>query len=258
LKTEKVDVPESQWHIPPEQLTLGDGEVHVWRARLEQSISTIQRLEQTLAGDEQARAEQFRFQQDRLRFIVARGILRTILGQYLGRDPGTLQFRYSQYGKPALAEDIGSDSNSLLFNVAHSRGMALYAVTRKGISSIGIDIEYLDTSVPCEQIAERFFSPFEVRMLQAVSEEMRHVAFFSCWTRKEAYVKARGMGLSLDLKQFDVSVTPGEPVAILSSREESQNTSNWFLYDLFPDPGYMASLAVEGHPANITCWQWSK
>ncbi len=249
-------MPNSQWYTPPEQLTLGWEEVHVWRASLELQIPAVQRLEQSLADDEQARAEQFRFQKDRLHFIVARGILRSILGRYLGKEPRSIQLRYNTYGKPTLDEN--PDSNTLLFNVAHSKGIALYAVTRRGNSNIGIDVEYLDNSVPCEEIAKRFFSPMETRELLAVSKELRHVAFFSCWTRKEAYVKARGLGLSLDLKQFDVSVTPGKSAAILCSREESQNISSWSLYDLFPYPGYIAALAVEGHPAGITCWQWQE
>ncbi len=247
-----MNVSESIWHTPPGQLSLGREEVHVWRARLEHPASHIQALEQTLAADEQARARAFRFQKDRLHYIVARGILRSILGRYLGRDPHTLQFRYSEYGKPALAGD--PESNTLFFNVAHSHEIALYGVTRG--SKIGIDIEYIDMRVPSEQIAERFFSPSEVNMIRAVPKEMRHVAFFACWTRKEAYVKARGLGLSLDLKLFDVSVTPGETAEILRTREESEDISNWSLYDLFPDHDYRAALAVEGHPADIRCWQW--
>ena len=245
---------ESQWCTPPEQLALGREEVHVWRASLEQPGPDIQALEQLLASDEQARAEQFRFQKDRLHYIIARGTLRSILGRYLGKDPHTLRFSYSTFGKPALVQN--PDSNALFFNVTHSRGLALYGITRG--YTIGIDIEYLDAGVSCEQIAARFFSPLEVNMLRAVPKELQHAAFFACWTRKEAYIKARGMGLSLDLKAFDVSLLPGDPTAILGSREEALDISHWSLYDISPGPGYIGALAVEGHPATVICFQWQQ
>jgi len=245
---------ESQWYTPPEQLTLGREEVHVWRTSLEQPGPNIGALEQLLASDEQARAEQFRFQKDRLHYVIARGTLRSILGRYLGQDPRTLRFSYSEFGKPALVQNPGSDV--LFFNVTHSRGLAVYGIARG--FTVGIDVEYLDRRVSCEQIAARFFSPLEVNMLRAVPEELQHAAFFTCWTRKEAYIKARGMGLSLDLKAFDVSLLPGEPAAILRSREEALDVSKWSLYEISPGPGYIGALAVEGHPTAVTCFHWQE
>ena len=132
--------------------------------------------------------------------------------------------------------------------------MALYAITRS--RAIGIDLEHIRTDVACEPIAERFFSPYEVSMLRTVPTHMRPEAFFSCWTRKEAYLKARGMGLSLALSQFDVTVAPGESAALLSTREEDQDISRWSLRDLSPGFGYVAALAVEGHLSLLQCWQW--
>ncbi|TMC18669.1 MAG: 4'-phosphopantetheinyl transferase superfamily protein, partial [Chloroflexi bacterium] len=123
--------------------------------------------------------------------------------------------------------------------------------------NIGVDIEYMRMDIECEQIAVRFFSPSEVNMLLAVPKGVQHEAFFNCWTRKEAYIKGRGLGLSLDLNQFDVSLTPGEPAAILNIREEGQDVSRWSLHALSPGPGYKAALAIEGHPSNIKCWQWT-
>lgn len=245
---------ESHWQKPPEHLSLSSSEVHVWRAKLDSMASNVQTLVQILSSDEQARAGQFRFQQDRSHYIIARGILRSILGRYLYSDPHILKFSYSQQGKPTLVQD--QESDRLFFNVTHSHGMALYALARS--PGIGIDLEYLDTKVSYEQIAEQFFSPLEIRMLRAVPKEMQRVAFFSCWTRKEAYVKARGLGLSLALNQFDVSMTPGEPAALLATREESLDISKWSLYDLFPGPGYVAAIAFEGHPARVMRWQWQE
>src|SRR5439155_22463572 len=196
-----MSAPVSLWCSPPEILEVTCNEVHVWRATLDLPRSRVQSLEQTLAADERTRAEQFHFQKDRMHFIVARGLLRAILGRYLATNPCTLRFCYSQYGKPTLAREAGSDA-SLCFNVTHSHGLALYAITRN--RALGIDLEHIRMDVAYEPIAEHFFSPYEVRMLRTVPPHLRSAAFFSCWTRKEAYLKARGLGLSLPLSQFDV------------------------------------------------------
>ena len=247
-----MGTPKSLWCPAPEPLLLGPDEVHVWRATLDLPLSWVQTLQQTLAPEEQIRAAQFRFPKDRMRYIVAHGQLRAILARYLSRESHTLQFCYSQYGKPSLDREFGSDA--LSFSMTHSLGMALYTITRS--RDIGIDLEHIDTNVACNQIAERFFSAYEVSMLREVPKQIQHEAFFCCWTRKEAYLKARGTGLSLALSQFDVSVTPGGSVALLSTREEDQDIARWSLHDLSPDYGYVAALAVEGHSCRLKCWQW--
>lgn len=242
------------WDSPPEILELGHNEAHVWRTTLDLPISRVRSLEQTLTADEITRAEQFHFQKDRMHFIVARGLLRTILSRYLATNPRTLRFCYSQYGKPTLARESGSDA-SLCFNVTHSLGVVLYAITRS--RAIGIDLERIRLDVACESIAEHFFSPYEARILRTVPTDLRSEAFFRCWTRKEAYLKARGIGLSIALGQFDVSVLPGELAALLGTREKDQNISQWSLNDLYAGEGYVAALAVEGHP-HLQYWEWSE
>ena len=243
--------PMSSWSTSPEILLLSEGEAHVWRAWLDLPQPGIQALEQTLSDDERVRAQRFRFVKDRTHFIAARGLLRAILGRYLLREPQTLSFSYNAYGKPSLAEL--PEGEGLSFNVTHAQGMALYAVTRN--HAIGVDLEYIQRQMEWEAVAERFFSPYEVSMLRAVPSHTQHIAFFNCWTRKEAYIKARGMGLSLALDQFDVSLTPGEPAALLNIREEGQDIANWSLYDLYPGNDYIAALAVEGHASSLKCWQ---
>src|SRR5437588_9126981 len=183
-----MDAPEFEWTSPLEPLILGCDEVHIWRATLDLPPSDVQALEQILAADERSRANKFHFQKDRTHFVVARGILRAILGRYLSRDPRTLHFCYSQYGKPSLFSEGCSDP--LFFNVSHSHGMALYAITRN--FNIGVDIEYMRMDIECELIAVRFFSPSEAKMLLTVHKGARHEAFFNCWTRKEAYINGRG------------------------------------------------------------------
>ena len=260
----------SLWANPPEMPILAEAEIHVWRAMLDLPPSKIEALELILSADELARAQRFRFAKDRTHFIAARGQLRAILGRYLAREPQSLSFTYNDYGKPSLAsmparrtggrpqgsplrEPGVTQDDGLSFNVSHAQGMALYAFTRN--RAIGVDVEYIQSQMEWESIAEHFFSPYEVNVLKAVSPDMRPIAFFNCWTRKEAYIKARGMGLSLALDSFDVSLTPGEPAALLGIRENGQDIANWSLYALHPGSNYIAALAVEGHASSLQYWQ---
>jgi 4'-phosphopantetheinyl transferase len=241
------------WHPPPEDLTLSNADVHVWRACLDQAASCVQALQQTLCADELRRAARFHFPRDRRRFTVARGVLRHILGRYLRRPPAALEFRYSAYGKPALA--VGLEASGVRFNVSHSHEMALFAVTCG--REVGVDIEYLSREIRAEEIAERFFSARERADLHSLPAEVKHRAFFNCWTRKEAYIKAHGEGLSLPLDGFDVTLAPGEPAALLATRGDPREASRWALQALTPGPCYVAALAVEGRGWRATCWQWS-
>jgi len=234
-------------------LALASGEVHVWCATLDQPTSQFLRLAQTLSADEHVRADRYCFTRDRRHFIVGRALLRVILGGYLDVEPDRLRFGYSHHGKPSLAE--GSGGGILCFNVSHSQGLALYAVARD--RHVGVDLERTRPVDDLEQIAERFFSLREHAALRALPTQMKHEAFFNCWTRKEAYVKARGDGLSLPLDQFDVSLAPGEPARLLHNEREPQEVTRWSLQELTPAPGYIAALAVEGHAWQIRCWQWT-
>ena len=252
VKVTSTTSPVPSWGLPPETLILGSDEIHVWRVTLDQTTSQIESFRHTLAADEQAKAERFYFRRDREHFIVARGVLRALLGFYLNKAPGCLSFRYSSHGKPALAWESGGDP--VRFNLSHSHGVALYAVTRG--REVGIDLEYIRSDLAVEQIAERFFSRREIAMLRALPIDLRTYAFFLCWTRKEAYLKARGEGLSLPLDQFDVSLIPGEPAALLSTDCGSPEALRWSLQELTPAPGYVAALAAEGHGWGLACWQW--
>lgn len=241
------------WSPPPTNLILLSNEVHVWRAPLDLEAACTQTLQRTLSVDEQARAARFHFPKDRARFIVARGVLRAILGRHLKRSPDELQFCYGPQGKPALTKEAGGDI--LCFNLAHSEGLALFAVTRG--REIGIDLECLRPHIADKEIAEHFFSPGEVATLRALPEHLQQAAFFTCWTRKEAYIKARGEGLSIGLDWFDVTLAPEEPAALLRTRWDSQEASHWSLHELTPGPGYIAALAVAGQALQLKCWQWA-
>jgi 4'-phosphopantetheinyl transferase len=243
---------EHPWHPPREELTLSSAEVHVWRAALDPAESCVEQLQRLLSADELQRASRFHFPRDRRRFSVARGVLRDILSRYLGVPPAVLAFRYSAYGKPALAD--GAAEKELCFNISHAHEMALFAITRG--HEVGVDIEYLHRTIAYEEIAERFFSARERASLRAVPEEFKHQAFFNCWTRKEAYIKGHGEGLSLPLDQFDVSLAPGEPAALLAIRGDPRDARRWSLQALAPGPGYVAALAVEAQDWHLTSWQW--
>ncbi|MDT5062756.1 MAG: 4-phosphopantetheinyl transferase [Acidobacteriota bacterium] len=245
---------DTRWAAPPEQLTLLDDEVHVWRASLPRTTTKppqLQSLYTLLSPDEVSRAERFHFERDRASFIVARGMLRTILAVYLKLHPAQLQFRYNAYGKPALDGDEAS--SGLRFNLAHSHELALYAVTRN--REIGIDVEYIRADFAGDEIAERFFSSTEIATLRKLSLEQRTEAFFNCWTRKEAYIKARGEGLSFPLDRFDVSLIPGEEPLTLNVHQASSETARWTLQSLMPEDGYVAAMAVEGDGWNLRYWQ---
>jgi len=252
MKAAPITSPVPPWRPPPEILVLRCDEVHVWRATLDQTPSQIESFRHYLAADEPARAERFYFQRDREHFIVARGMLRAILGGYLNRAPESLSLCYSSHGKPALAGESGGDA--IRFNLSHSHGIALYAVTRG--REVGIDVERIRFNLAVAEIAERFFSRREVAMLRTLPTEEQREAFFRCWTRKEACLKARGEGLSLPLDQIDVSLAPVEPDAEPGTQRDSSEASRWSLQELGPAPGYVAALAVEGQGWRLACWQW--
>ena len=243
----------SSWNSPPKTLVLPNNAVHVWRASLYVSASELRAFEDTLAVDERARAERFYFQKHREHFITGRGLLRNILSRYLDKEPNQLRFCYNAYGKPSLTEETSAEG--LCFNLSHSHDMALYALTRG--REIGVDIEYFRPNVETEKLAERFFSPREAAVLRALPEHLRKEGFFNCWTRKEAYIKAEGQGMSIPLSTFDVSLTPGEPAALLRTENHLQEASRWSLQALHPEPSYAAALAVKGHDWELKCWQWA-
>ena len=240
----------SPWYSAPQTLTLQGDEVHVWRAALDVSESQVRSLWSTLTVDERQRAERYVFQKDRTHFVVARGLLRVLLGRYLRQDPPHLRFIYGPHGKPALA--AGTGGVALRFNVSHSHGLALYVITCG--REVGVDVERIRSEVVQEKIAEHFFSPREVAVLRALPTPLQATALFACWTRKEAYIKATGDGLALPLDQFAVSLAPGEPAALLHTTWDPQEAARWALQDLAPAPGYRAAVAVAGHDWHLTCW----
>ena len=246
--------PDEVWSSPPRDRAFECDEVHVWRADTDSGGFRVEGLRQTLSASERARAERFAFRRDRDRFIVRRGLLRAILGRYLAMDSARVEFQYGAGGKPALAPQ--NDGTQLRFNVSHSAGLALYAVARG--REIGVDLEAIQPVIARERIPEHFFSPWEVATLRALPVDAQPEAFFACWTRKEAYVKARGEGLALPLDRFDVTLVPGEPAALVRTADDAREASRWSLQALAPGRGYVGAVAVEGHAGRLRCWQWTE
>ncbi|MCC5597695.1 4'-phosphopantetheinyl transferase HetI [Nostoc favosum] len=232
------------WLPAPTDLTLLPDEIHLWRIELDQPEPQLQNLAATLSSDEITRAERFYFQEHRQRFIAGRGILRTILGRYLGIQPLQVEFNYQHRGKPVLA-DTFADSG-LAFNLSHSQRLGLCAVncTRQ----IGVDLEYIRPMSDLEALAKRFFLPREYEMLRSLSANQQQEVFFRYWTCKEAYLKATGDGLA-QLEQIEVSLTPTQPAKL-------RITEDWSLFELVPANNYVAAVAVENFGWNLKCWQY--
>jgi 4'-phosphopantetheinyl transferase len=230
---------------PPASLSLTGDEVHVWRLDLDRPAAPLFEL---LQPDEVARANRFHFEKDRRHFVVARGFLRQLLGWYLQASPKRLDFAYGTWGKPSLAGEFRE--SQLRFNMSHSHGVALYAVTEG--RELGVDVEQVRADFASDDIARRFFSSHEVGVLCELPENDRVAAFFRCWTRKEAYIKATGRGMSQPLDCFDVTLGSGDDVALL--RNEDGSHERWRLVDIAVGAGYAGALAVEKPVSDIRYW----
>lgn len=237
------------WRAPPPKLELASNTVHVWRTDLDQKTPRLRRLELNLSADERARAARFRFARDRERFVTARGLLREILSLYLNVETQRLSFGYGTNGKPFLTEH-----GDLRFNVSHSLDTVLIAVAHK--CKVGVDIECTRGSLAVEEVAETVFSASEKQAVSSVDSEAKRMAFLRLWTRKEAYIKADGRGVSLPLEHIDVSAPTDRVAALDETTGEWLVLTDWTLRTLAVGPDYAASLVVEDHGWELACWQW--
>lgn len=240
-----------QWLDPPEQLVLEPGDLHVWRVWLDQQPAVyLSRLRELLSPDERTRADRFYFPIHRERYTVARGTLRILLGRYLDCPPESIKFSYGPQGKPALAEF--TTPTRLEFNVAHSEQVALLGFSWG--RPVGVDVEHIRSLSDMAQMAARFFSAEEYQVWQTVAAEEQATAFFNCWTRKEAYIKVIGEGLSHPLDRFVVTLRPGEPGHLLSVEGSAALAQRWQMQALHPTPGYAAAVAVEDGWNRLRYW----
>jgi len=242
----------ASWGCPPFNPILAADDVHVWFFDLDRLAVCVGRLWALLSDDERARAQRFHFERDQRRFAVGRGILREILGLYLDWDPGRLIFAYGPRGKPMLG--MGCGDGTLRFNLSHSQGVGLIAVARN--REVGVDIEHVRPMPGIETMASRSFSRQESAALLGMSPERRQRGFFSCWTRKEAYLKAVGDGLAISLDAFAVSIDPDEPARLLWVAGEPNRPSDWTLVSVTPRVNAIGAVAFAGRTARVACFEW--
>jgi 4'-phosphopantetheinyl transferase len=228
-------------------------DIHVWSIELNSSTDQVNRFKGLLSQIEIRRAERLRSSLDQKRFIIRHSALRFLLGRYLRTDPESLRFECGEYGKPALTKAAGRQT--IHFNMSSSQGIALLAIARR--FHLGVDIEYIHDIAEINQIAEQFFSKSENKDFQKLPEQTKREAFFNCWTRKEAFIKATGDGMYRPLQEFRVSLVPGEPARLMHVRNDPQAVSRWTIQDLKPVPGFTAALAADGRIRRLYCWNWA-
>lgn len=227
------------------------GTVHLWLYSLTVSTERIEDLHGHLSGEERSRADRMRIAACRERFVAARGQMREILAAYLTSSPGSLEFTYGPHGKPSLA---GEAAAILHFNLSHSGDLALIAINRE--CPIGVDIERAKPGRPFQRLSERFFSGIESSILCSLPQEEQESAFYACWTRKEAYLKAIGTGLATPLNAFVVSLLPGDPPALLSQALDPSETGRWNFTEIHVPEGYRAALATLWKEPAVVMREW--
>ena len=245
---------ELNWPFPTAGHELAPDEIHVWCASLDGLVSDLPSFAASLSASERKRADRFQLDRDRDRFIVRHGLLRRLLARYLNAHPAKLSFTYESRAKPALAGTI--DDPRLHFNLSQSDGLGLFAVSRQ--FPLGVDVERVRPIPDALQIAARFFSPRENAMLNALPAESVSEAFFQCWTRKEAYLKATGEGIAHSLPQVEVSLAPGRAAELLSIAGDVGEAFLWTIHALAPAAGFIGALAVRAKELKLACWRWSE
>jgi 4'-phosphopantetheinyl transferase len=223
-------------------------ELHLWRVCLKDLAAKVPELRLLLSQEEQARGDRYVRSADGVKFMVGRAVLRLILAQYLGLKPGEIFISTGEFGKPHIIKPF--NTNSLAFNLSHSGEVCLVALSYA--REIGVDVEKLRDDVVVEELATRYFSREEVAELQALPNRLRRLGFFLCWTRKEAYVKAKALGLQIPLDRFSVSLTPGQPAEIRGAE-----AGGWTILSFEPEPGYVAAVVSEGPMTSVKYCDYS-
>jgi len=229
----------------PSQI-FGSDEVHVWRVSFDLSSPETVATRDVLSADERQRADRYISEEARRRFITARSTLRRILAHYLSADPADIVFAYNRYGRPVV--DSPAEKRGVVFNLSHSAERALYAIS--GGTPVGVDVERM-RPLDFTGISKRFFAPSEAATLASLPESDKIDAFYECWTRKEAFVKAQGTGLHLDLNQVVVTLGPGTPPQVVRIRRSEDDVGLWSLHDIDAGEGFKAALAVRSQNVKV-------
>jgi 4'-phosphopantetheinyl transferase len=228
-------------------------QVHVWQASLDLDPWQVGLATQWLSRQEEQRAVRVRSGVQRVRAVAARAILRKLLSEYVSIEPAELRFHRGVQGKPQLSNLA---AGRLQFSVSHCEGVALFAM---GFRRVGVDIERVRTGFPVGDITRRFLSAGEAAALEALPESRQAEGFFACWTRKEAYLKARGDGLTTPLRDFEVSVRPNGPARLLADAQDPQGVAQWSMRSWRPEGNHVATVAAEGDDWTLVrrTWTWA-
>ena len=225
---------------------LAERELHLWRASLDVPPLLLRRLESGLNANEKERAEKFLVPEASERFVAARGILRELVATYLEMDPAKVDLQYGPQGKPSLS---AAHKSQICFSVSHSHGMGVFAFTRG--CEVGVDVEQIRANFKGMEIASHFFSSEEIAVLAKLPPELATEAFFGCWTKKEAYVKARGHGLSIPLRSFTVQFADSQQLL------RDEEGAPWSCYALEPAPGFAGAVVAKGENWGLKHLEWS-
>ncbi len=241
------------WLVPSDLPALQPQAIHVWRASLTCLTDTSAQFGRLLSAEERAKAERLVSADRRAQFIAAHGILRVLLGRYLGQDPSTLAFGAGPQGKPFLLLDerlVGD----LRFNLSHSHGSVLYAFARG--REVGVDVERVRACVDVLKLAERFFAPHEAFTLRECAPEERRRLFFTLWVCREACLKTWGVGLTVPLNQLEVELISKQAAARVTIKRSGgeQRSCQVRLLPLGQD--YVGAVAAEGEVSPVQCWEW--
>jgi 4'-phosphopantetheinyl transferase len=234
------------WSVAPAKFTLAAGEVHVWLVRADDAALCLACCENLLSAAERERAARFKFEKDRRLYTAAHAALRSLLAGYLNVAPADLEFESGRHGKPRLAPAFTKDR--LEFNLSHSHEVALIAVTRE--KEIGVDVERVREDFAFVEVAERYFTAGELSAIRALPQDLQRRAFYQCWTSKEAFLKAKGVGLSGELDEVEIVLPGAGPVQVKSRLPQ------WSLRELNPRAGYVGAVVLEGNFHDLRCYPW--
>jgi 4'-phosphopantetheinyl transferase len=240
----------ANWTIP-DACQLVEGELHVWLVDLELCRDQFQALWKNLSPDEHYRAERYFRLADQNRFVLMRGVVRELLGRYLSVPARSLEFKETGTGKPFVVSPRFFAS----FNISHSQDQGIVAIAKAG--TIGVDLEWMDPALDRRMLTKRCLSQREREALRALPEADKDDGFLVCWTRKEAFLKAAGMGLSLEMSLVDTALIPGQPARLLAVNGNEEYARQWFLADLPAVPDHHAAIAAEGQNWTLRCWRWT-
>jgi 4'-phosphopantetheinyl transferase len=242
-----AELSNKQWPRPPKATELNDDEVHVWLIKAGAADFSQNRLTASLSENEKKRASRFKFDKDRRLYTASHAALRSLLSAHLKIEAGEIRFITGANGKPALAPPLAD--GGLQFNLSHSHELALVAVARS--KAVGVDLECIKRKFDFKEIAQRFFTAAEVTALFDLPESLQREAFFKCWTSKEAFLKAKGTGLSGQLDEVEITLSAAQQLRIDAS------VPGWSLSELSPGVEYQGALVVQGPPCQLRCYRWS-